>query len=171
MLYTIHSVDVLYKAIETLATQYMPADYDELTQEVAFKLWSKRTRLPALFGLNYLRGIVRNTAHDLYSTELRRRNFCHFNLNENGSVSVASEPERQIYIAQSTAALDDALDAQRQLNDVLLSLQKLSVQQRSTVALTAAGYSSPEIARLHNVPVRTVRTRLHYARKKLQAQL
>lgn len=167
MLYNIQSADVLYKAIETLAMQYMPAACDELTQEVAFKIWSKRTRIPTVFGPNYLHGIVRNTAYDLLSAEQRRKRFCCFNLNEDGSISLASDPKTQIYLAQSAACLDDSLDIRSQLHSTLTALHQLSPQQRSTVALAAVGYNSPEIARLHNISVGTVRSRLHYARKKL----
>ena len=44
MIFNMDRLDDLYKAIKRLAIHYLPAEYEDLTQEITLNLWSKRTR-------------------------------------------------------------------------------------------------------------------------------
>jgi RNA polymerase sigma factor (sigma-70 family) len=88
----------LYKAIRRLAMQIMPDRVDDLTQDVALSLWSKRSRLPAMVPLSYLRSTVRNASYDLLRRERRQKIWVDaIAINENGSISTMKEPQRQFY--------------------------------------------------------------------------
>ncbi|MDB6060881.1 MAG: polymerase sigma70 [Verrucomicrobiaceae bacterium] len=57
-------------------------------------------------------------------------------------------------------------------SDLAVSLQQLSAEHQQTLELTYYfGYSCEEIARMMECPIGTVKTRLHYARKRLKQLL
>ena len=59
--------------------------------------------------------------------------------------------------------------AQRDLNKLM---KNLSIEQRAVAELSFDfGYSYPEIAEILEIPVNTVKTRMYYARKSMQASL
>ena len=165
MIYEIQQLADLYKAVQRLAKQYLPAEFEDLTQEIAVNLWSKRTRLPGRFSSGYLRSIVRNAACDMVRRERKRKQISYFSLNDNGSISIVGEPTKQFYVAEATTC--DATETNFHLAHTLKALQNLTPEHRSAVELAAAGYNYLEIADLQAVPVGTVRSRIHYARKKL----
>jgi len=176
MIYNMDRLDDLYKAVKRLATQFLPAECEDLTQEIALKLWSKRTRIPANFNSKYLQSIVRNAACDMVRKERKRKQLCYLSLNNNGSISVVGEPKQQFYVIQggvdaaseSQNVLENCFAAIDRLAKTYAALEKLSQEQRSIVELAADGYSYSEIAAQQGIAVGTVRSRLHYARKKMK---
>lgn len=162
MIFNIDRLDVLYKAIQALANQYLPSEREDLTQEIALDLWSKRARLPASFGAGYLHAVVRNAAYSRLRERQRKKN--HYYLpNKNAFVSQSHNhyQSAQNPLDKSQLACD--------LASTLNALQKLSPEQRSALELAAKGYVYSEIAVIQGVAMGTVRSRLHYARRKIEA--
>ena len=164
MIYEIARIAELYKAIKIMATQILPAENDDLTQEVMTKLWTRRKHLPRRFGGSYLRVVVRNSAYDFIRKQRKSDRLVRFSVNDNGSISPANEPGKQFFVSEPVGTYRDQRDC---LKDVDQALETLSAEQRQTIELTAAGFECAEIAEKTGVPTGTVRTRLFYARKKL----
>ena len=163
------NVEQLYKAIRQLALQIMPDRVDDLTQDVALSLWAKRSRLPAMLPLSYLRSTVRNASYDLLRRERRQKFWVDaIAINENGSISTTKEPQRQFYVSEPTC---DYLEKIERINQVSEAMKKLSTDQNEVLSLRAAGCSYADIADKQCIPVATVRTRIHYARKRLEQVL
>jgi RNA polymerase sigma factor (sigma-70 family) len=163
------NVEQLYKAIRRLAMQIMPDRVDDLTQDVALSLWSKRSRLPAMVLLSYLRSTVRNASYDLLRRERRQKIWVDaIAINENGSISTMKEPQRQFYVSEPTS---EYLEGTERVSQVCEAMKKLSSEQNEVLSLRAAGCSYADIAERQCISVATVRTRIHYARKRLEQVL
>lgn len=165
MFYQIERIETVYKAVEKFAKQILPAESEDLTQEIVFKLWTRRDRLPRVFGPNYLRTVVRNAAYDLIRKRTKTNQQVQYFFNENGSVSSYSKPEKQLFVAERAA---HSFGEQRDLLTVANeAINKLSYEHRSAMELRADGMECAEIAAELGIPAATVRTRLFYARKQL----
>ena len=130
------------------------ADLDDLTQEVFLVV---RRRLTSYAGPSlpaWLYGITRKTVSDY-----RRRAWIRRLLG-------ASQQTLDALPAAEHASGDDAierLEAQRILQRILEQMS--SVRRTAFVLFEVEGYSGEEIAELEQVPLATVYTRLHHARK------
>jgi RNA polymerase sigma-70 factor (ECF subfamily) len=75
---------------------------------------------------------------------------------------------RALLRMKAAAPVHDAVDTRR--SDILRGLERLSPSKRTVLILAdVEGYQCEEIALMLHVPVGTVWTRLHYARKELRA--
>jgi RNA polymerase sigma-70 factor (ECF subfamily) len=75
-------------------------------------------------------------------------------------------------LAQSGPTPAEAVERREQERQLFGLLEKLSARRRvAFVLFEIEGYSCEEIATLENVPVATVWTRLHHARKELASRL
>ena len=158
------SIEVLYEGIKRLAWQILPDRAEDLAQDVAFKLWSNRSSLPVRFHGCYLRRVVANAAYDILRKERKHMmRIGYLSVNDNGSISTSSEPQKQFYVSEPTT---DYLEGRERLTVVCEAMQKLSLEQKEVIALRAEGWSC--VAEKQAVSVATVRTRIHYARKKLE---
>ncbi|MBX9722076.1 MAG: RNA polymerase sigma factor, partial [Candidatus Obscuribacterales bacterium] len=164
MFYELDRLEDIYKAVKILAQQILPAQCDDLTQEVLIKMWSARKHLPRQFGGGYLRLVVRNAASDVIRKQKRLKEVGCFSINENGSLCLGNDPEKQFFVAETTQSYREQRD---ELNDADQALARLSAEQRKMIVLLAAGFTSKEIAEKAGIAESTVRTRIHYARKKL----
>jgi RNA polymerase sigma-70 factor (ECF subfamily) len=125
----------------------------DITQHALVKLWQELPTLrePQRFDAWSYRLIV-NACYD----ELRRRR------REQPTLSLI-ETDAVLPDAQLTVADRDQLER---------GFRKLSAEHRAVVILAYyLDYSSPEIASALGVPLGTVRSRLHYARRALRAAL
>jgi RNA polymerase sigma-70 factor (ECF subfamily) len=162
-------IELLYDDIRKLAWQIMPDRVDDLTQDVVLRLWATRTRLPRRFHLSYLRKIVSNTACDILRREWKHSKWIkQYSNDEECSYKHEIENSTQCCVAETTS---EYLDYGMRVQDVREALQELSPEQREVIELRADGLSFPEIAVRQAVPVGTVRTRIHHARKKLQKSI
>jgi RNA polymerase sigma-70 factor (ECF subfamily) len=130
----------------------MDADVDDISQEVFIVVRRKLTEFagPSLPG--WLYGITRKTVSDY-----RRRAWFRRLLGGTRDFDHARE--------QPLTAADpyERLEAQRILRSVL---EKLSAVRRTAFVLfEIEGYSGEEIAELEQIPLATVYTRLHHARR------
>ncbi len=131
----------------------LDADLDDLTQEVFLVV---RRKLHAFDGGN-LAGWLYRIAQRTVSDYRRRAWFRRF-----------SQPRQRVLERVADSAPDperrvQQRDAQRVLAGIL---SKLSPARRvAFILFEIEGYSGAEIAKLEGVPVKTVYTRLHHARK------
>jgi RNA polymerase sigma-70 factor (ECF subfamily) len=159
--YTAHVQHVLRWA---RALGGMQADVDDLTQEVFLVV---RRKLDSFSGPSlpaWLYGITRKTVSDY-----RRRAFMRRLL---GGVN------RSLELAPEASAIGSASDpferaeAQRILRVVLERMS--AVRRTAFILFEIQGYTGEEIAELEQIPLATVYTRLHHARKdflKLTAEI
>ncbi|MFT3925730.1 MAG: RNA polymerase sigma factor [Myxococcales bacterium] len=130
----------------------LDADIDDLTQEVFLVVQRK---LASFDGLNlqaWLYGIARKTVSDHRRRAWFRRWF-------RGADPADSEAPR-------SANPGDTLERKEAQRLVAAILDEMSELRRSTFILfEIEGFSGEEIAELEGVPVNTVYTRLHHARK------
>ena len=132
----------------------MDADLDDLAQEVFLVV---RRKLGSFEGPSlqaWLYGITRKTVSDYRRRAWVRR------LLAGGRKSLDVERE-----AAPRAALGsvERWEAQRALSGVLAKMS--AVRRSAFVLFEVEGYSGEEIAELEQIPVATVYTRLHHARK------
>ena len=131
----------------------MDADIDDLTQEVFLVV---RRKLGSYSGPSmraWLYGITRKTVSDYRRRAWVRR------LLGGGTRSLDGERGQQLVAADQF----ERLEARRTLHRVL---DKLSgVRRTAFVLFEIEGYSGEEIAELEGIPLATVYTRLHHARK------
>lgn len=166
MIYEVgNNIALLFDDIQKLAKKALPDKSDDLTQEVALRLWSSRVRLPKRFHLNYLKKIVSNTACDLLRKESKQRRWLvDYFVNEDGSVSSSHSELQRFYISEPAL---DYCDNSIRVDLIQSAIDKLSPEQKEVIELRVAGLSCMAIAEKQAVPEVTVRTRLHYARKHL----
>lgn len=132
----------------------LPADLDDITQEVFLVV---RRKLSSYVGPSmqaWLYGITRKTVSDYRRRAFFRRLFTGVNR------SLESSPH-----VERTSGVDPyaRLEAQQAITAVL---KKMSVVRRTAFILfEIEGYSGEEIAELEQIPVATVYTRLHHARR------
>jgi RNA polymerase sigma-70 factor (ECF subfamily) len=132
----------------------MEADLDDITQEVFLVV---RRKLSSYVGPSmqaWLYGITRRTVSDYRRRAFFRRLFTGVNR------SLESSPQ-----VERTSGVDPfaRLEAQQAIGAIL---KKMSTVRRSAFILfEIEGYSGEEIAELEQIPVATVYTRLHHARR------
>lgn len=91
-------------------------------------------------------------------------------LRKRGALSVALD--QAIDIPDAKANPLTTLVAQEEVKDLFLAIDALPPQQRAVVALFyISEYSQQVISAFLNIPVATVKTRLHYARQRLRESL
>ena len=136
---------------------------DDLVQETLLKAWNHLESFEQ--GTNLRAWLHRIQANAFYGTcRTRRRRPQEFPLD-------AIEPSSPERTAVASSAEDAAL---ARMPDPVLkrALRELPDRLAATVYLAdAEGYSYAEIARITGVPVGTVMSRLHRARKRLRARL
>lgn len=129
-----------------------PCLVEEVVDDVLFVVWTKaeefeeRSQVSTwIFGIAYRRAMA----------EVRRR------------------PQDQPLDEDYDPGLDDAeLDAVVLRDALVRALDDLSAEQRAVVTLTFfEGCSYPEISRILDCPVNTVKTRMFFARKQLRTAL
>jgi RNA polymerase sigma-70 factor (ECF subfamily) len=136
----------------------MEADRDDIVQEVFLVV---RRRLSAFDGANLAGWLYRITRRQV--RDFRRRIWVKHIFTKRR----AGDPDALQHGAASPAAMLEHKEERRILH---LILEKIREERRSAFVLfEIEGLSGDEIARIQNVPVNTVWTRLHHARKEFFA--
>ncbi|MFO7725363.1 MAG: sigma-70 family RNA polymerase sigma factor [Oceanipulchritudo sp.] len=142
-------------------------DAADLTQEAFIKAFSSINRFQgksAFFTWLYRIGV--NTALSHLKRNRFRRFFSLENIQEEGSNAQVIETLAAKHKSEKGALLSEL---QEKLNE---AMQKLSPKHRTVVVLfEIEGLSHQEIAEIVGCSVGTVRSRLHYAKQQLQADL
>ncbi len=156
-------------AIQRYARAYKFAgcDSEDLSQDVALKLM-KLKMAPEHITASWLWAVVRNTAIDKWKKENHERQYFDCFRNPAGSNLVCERTyDRRFYVG-STSQRDVEPDL---LPGIKRVLNELSKPLRQALVLHTEGYSYQEIAGMTGAALGTVRSRIHYARKRAQAGL
>jgi RNA polymerase sigma-70 factor (ECF subfamily) len=155
----------LYSVIYNLTSNR--EDAADLTQDAFIKAFSSISRFrgkSAFFTWLYRIGV--NTTLSYLKRNRFRRFFSLENIEEEGSNAVVLETLAAKHRSEKGALLSEL---QEKLNE---SLQKLSPKHRTVVVLfEIEGLSHQEISDIVGCSIGTVRSRLHYAKQQLQAEL
>jgi RNA polymerase sigma factor (sigma-70 family) len=160
------------QAFARLVARYRPAIYglafaatgdaaeaEDLTQEtlITAYLGLPHLRDPALFGA-WLKGIARNLVRMWY-----RRHAATPRLDGGHALDEL--------VSRATLSPEEHIDRQERLERIRQAVQELSTGNQQAVTLRYwAGMSYAEISETLDVPVSTVKSRLHKAKRQLQAQ-
>ncbi len=143
-------------------------DAEDLVQDVVVKLYP---RLEELEGIEQLRPWLNRVLYRHFVDQLRRRS-----RQADRPVSDVAGPDQQASFLDSYAAdvpeLTEQISAQR-LKPIMDSvIQELSPDQRTLMLLhDVDGWSQEDIARVLEIPVGTVKSRVHRCRASLKKKL
>jgi RNA polymerase sigma-70 factor (ECF subfamily) len=137
----------------------LDADLDDLTQEVFLVVRRKLGRFDGKNLSAWLYTIAKNEVRDYRRRAWMRRLFLRSELDE--------APDDHPPHVQPALDPGEALQRREAQRFVARTLDKMSLTLRTTFVLfEIEGYSGEEIAALEGIPVNTVWTRLHHARKR-----
>ncbi len=114
----------------------------------------------------YLKAAIRNTACDFYRKEAFRNRLLYSNLAYNTVTALAEVCEETVVYLPVDKKDDIAM--RDQLTIASEALRKLSPSHREVLTLLADGFSYKEIAECKAIPINTVRSRIHNARRQLK---
>jgi RNA polymerase sigma-70 factor, ECF subfamily len=142
---------------------------DDVTQEVALKLMKARPNERSLQHTGWLSSVVRNTVIDRARKEYREARYVDrsVSLDLSGRVCEGID-EHKWYMPRplEPQSMEDYL-----IPVVREKLRQLPAHHRYALVLLAAGYSYAAIADITGASIGTVRSRVHYARKRAQELL
>lgn len=142
---------------------------DDIAQNAMLKFLKKKDEPMPTLGWLYM--AVRSSAVDASRRRSREQRALPYCLHGNTKV-VAEHNEEYSYSPAFTAYYvsegDNEIDLMPRLKNVL---GKLSCPLKQVLVLYSQGYSYEEIARLTNTKLGTVRSRLHYARRRAKELL
>lgn len=145
-------------------------DAEDITQEIMLKLLTSKA-VPAEVRPGWLFKVARNSVIDARRQKSREFKFLNRNLfvDACGTVCERSEDERPLY-SPSVSYRDDEIDSEL-WPAVKNAVSSLSEPLREVLLMWVAGYSYHEIACATKANIGTVRSRLHYARKRTRQLL
>jgi RNA polymerase sigma-70 factor, ECF subfamily len=154
----------LIRIVTTFARSHrIPCDHEDFIQDLLINLLQRRAKrlLPQLVPPGWLKRFVDHRAVDLHRHYKRRpqKFISDLNLEDYLPCSTDAAPVvTEIQSPDSDPDLKPLLDA---------ALQHLSDEHKRTIMLLAEGYTYEDIASITGTKVGTVRSRIHYARKRL----
>lgn len=150
---------IAYPTIKKLAMKRLPDMHEDLTQEVALRLWKVRDALPRELRRSYLQAVVSHTACDLIRSESRSRRI--IQMHQQGVIDLCTEA--QMAVCEPIAS---NYTIQR-LDDAFTQLNKLSPREQAIFKLLMEEKTYEQIASILKMSLGTVRSRIHYTRKKI----
>ena len=144
----------------------------DIAQDVALKLLKTDPVRIRLGSSTWLYRVVRNTACDYLRRLQRERRYVDHNLTLDitGAVCEPGSDGDCKYLVPVAKNVDEDMEYYL-MPRVKEALSAISREQRRAVVLHAAGYNYDEISEMTGSKVGTVRSRLHYGRKKLHELL
>ncbi len=144
----VREVQEMERTLYRIARSYLPRweDCADAVQEALEKAWAKRTYAAPDYFRAWLTRIVINECHNLYR---RRRRMVYV---EEVEVGHSASFDDSVALRQALSALPEKLR-------IPLLLHYLE------------GFSLEDVARILHLPIGTVKSRLHQARKKLKLEL
>ena len=166
MFYENYTIEKLYPKIKEISKACLPDHDEDLAQEVALKLWAliQKEKLPQQFHGFYLKQMVLNTRCDVLR-KLRRQRSIPMVVNENGSISTVCNLDQQRFVSELITQASNEFGSVDYINR---ALGQIPEEQRQALLLLSEGRTYQEIAQLTDSQVGTVRSRIHYARIKVQ---
>lgn len=151
----------------SLAYSFVGADADDIAQDAVLKLLCSQS-VPAAISPSWLRAVVHNVARDRYRKDKRESRYLDRSVKLSSCGSVCENGyESSVYV--SSLGVTGPEPEFFPLLHKLLADMKAPLKQ--TFLMHAEGYTYAEIALLSSIPIGTVRSRLHHARKQLLANL
>lgn len=135
-----------------------PELVEEVASDVMFVVWQKAATFEGRSSVStWIFGIAYRTGVKALEKQRKHREACTEEYDNTVDIdpSWQSNPEEALSSELFTDKLRDAIN-------------KLSVEHRSVVELTALGHSYSEIAQIVQCPANTVKTRMFHARKRLK---
>lgn len=161
----------VYSKIRRLAQWHCssPADVDDVTQEAALRIWMKGGLTESILRKPsaWMNAIVHNAAVDLYRRVAREKRFMNrcFDLSTGRSQTDCDERAMEIAAPDNVAArVERKLLRER----TVYALKELKAEYRQALLMVAEGYSYQDVASQQQVPVGTARSRIFYARQRVQ---
>jgi len=145
-------------------------DPDDVAQMAMVKLLNKKDGRPAT--ASWLFKVIRTTAYDVGRSHVREAQYlCLFDDLENEQ-SVCERADQDGYVHRSSNYILSRDERDPDLLPQLKSmLQQLAEPLRRVLVLHAYGFSYEQISEMTKTNLGTVRSRLHYARKKARCLL
>jgi len=156
-------INALFKTANRMARSYQPIgldDRDDLVQQTMLKVLDRNGNVPTE---GWLFKVMRNTAIDAGRRVMRERRYIYPQRSDAG-LRVAEQSDEYVYAryCQHHDAQPE-IDLMPRIKNMLANLGKSA---RQVLVLYAEGYSYEEISQFTCVPIGTVRSRLHYARRR-----
>ncbi len=148
------------KLIKSLS--YINQDQDDLFQDAMMKVLRSRT-FRSGFGSGWLYSVARSTVVDAHKRRVRELSHRYGYVDSCGRVCEGDD-ENVIYHPTYFDRYHDV--APEDLDDVPEILASLSFEHQEVLLLYARGLTYQEIAHMVGLKVGTVRSRVHYARKR-----
>jgi RNA polymerase sigma-70 factor (ECF subfamily) len=149
-------------------------DVDELVQEVCLRLLSNWESVPENVTFNWLFSCVRNAFSDKYRKRVREQRFLERLISAEQSgispgASAGTSPGESLGTSSYCYQQPEIeFDLKLHINAFL---QSLSEEHRISALLLAEGATYEQIASVTRTKLGTVRSRIHYLRKKAQKEL
>ena len=153
-----YGVNQVFTAVQQMARFDGTGDYekDDLIQDVMVRLLSKN-QLSRPLKTAFLRSVVHNLAVDIYRSRKHR---------PQTDYSCQSKLENMMAVAETEKLADVGVASL-----IADALNSLPTGQREALLLYCDGRTYAKIAQLTGVTIGTVRSRVHYARQKMQLKL
>ena len=153
-----YGVNEVFIAVQQMARFDGTGDYekDDLIQDVMVRLLSKN-KLSRPLKTAFLRSVVHNLAVDIYRSRKHRPQTAY---------SCQSKLENMMTVAETGKLADIGVASL-----IADALNALPVGQRKALILYSEGLTYAQIGQKTGVTIGTVRSRVHYARQKMQVKL
>ncbi len=172
-IHTIHNqICSMLPVITKIAATWDALNADDIAQDVALKLLKADPVRVRLTNSSWLYRVVRNAAFDYLRRLQRERRYVDDRLTVDitGSVCEPGNDGECKYLVPAAKNVDEDMEYYLipRVKEALLAIPR---EQRRAVVLHLSGYSYDEIADMTASKMGTVRSRLHYGRKRLQKLL
>ncbi|MGI9284984.1 MAG: RNA polymerase sigma factor [Pseudomonadales bacterium] len=152
-------IEHLYAIAYRLTGQ--PANAEDLLQELVIRLFEQSDNIS---GLANPRAYLVRSLHNLYVDSWRST--------KNSPLTNAEDIESLDVLTEEQSSPDQIVNNERLAERLHVALQKLPPERRIMVVLhDIHGYSMPELATMLNLPLGTIKSRLHRARAALRLEL
>ncbi|MFA7340416.1 MAG: RNA polymerase sigma factor [Candidatus Obscuribacterales bacterium] len=144
-------------------------ELEDLAQEVCIKLIGCRVRVSYK---SWLTVVARNVVADFYRREYRRAEGISRNTESTASDGIvsASKEETDSRLSAVPNPVKDVLEFDFK-EAIVQEFARLDAHQRQTMYLYVEGVPYDQIAALTEVPIGTVRSRIHYGKRRLRERL
>lgn len=133
-------------------------DADDLFQDTAYKAFRYQRQYEPCTNLQaWLMTIMRNT----FINEWRRRR----------RRQTHQDDSYQDFVIESSQMVDNAAEGKLMTEEIVSAINQLDVSIREPFLMSYRGFKYEEIAAHLSVPLGTVKSRIHVARRQLQQQL
>jgi RNA polymerase sigma factor (sigma-70 family) len=166
-------ISSMFRLANSIARRYGKIgvhDPEDIAQMAMLKLLNRHDERPATNGWMFT--VVRSAAYDVGRAHARELRYCASSDFFENAHAVCEKADESRYVHTRGTYIPSRDERDPDLIKRLIEmLQQLTKPLRDVLVLYAQGYSYEEIAELTQSKIGTVRSRLHYARKRAQTLL